>query len=467
VDPPHVDAAAPARPALCRRPADLRVAGRARADAQPGARRRRRERSLSAPRAVRAPTPIVSGPTAPLPLRLPRADAGARAHAPPQELLLVGVGLFICTGLPEAIAPGPFRIAKHAFYLSILAVVLLRWRTSLEVVLRDWVLCAFAALLLVSALWSELPVWAFKRGAVMVQTTAFGLYLASRFSFDEQLRALSAAMGVLLAALAASALLDPAGAFSSPDHPGAFRGPLVHKNHVALLMAVAMPALLLQVRNAPRARWLLLPALASAGVFLALSKSLGGTLVAALLCSLVLLHRRAARRHPLLLLLPVLAVVLGAVAAASGWLDPLLLALGKDPTLTGRKQIWTDSLALLSARPWLGHSLASFWQLEIVARTGVWFSNAHNGYLQLLIDLGLVGLSLFALQLLTSLVRSFSFARRAPVTSVWPWCMTACVLVYNLIEVSVVEENSIVWVLYVAASLAVRSPAPRRPALSA
>jgi hypothetical protein len=45
--------------------------------------------------------------------------------------------------------------------------------------------------------------------------------------------------------------------------------------------------------------------------------------------------------------------------------------------------------------------------------------------------------------------------------------MTACVLVYNLIEVSVVEENSIVWVLYVAASLAVRSPAPRRPALSA
>jgi O-antigen ligase len=378
------------------------------------------------------------------------------------ELLLACVGLFIGTGLPEALAPGPFRWAKHAFYACITVLVLLRWRASLRVALRDPALCAFGALLLTSALWSELPVWAFKRGAVMVQTTAFGLYLASRFSFREQLRALAYVMVILLAAFVASALLDPVDAFSTPGHPGAFRGPLVHKNRVALLMAVAIPALLLEVWSAPRRRWLFAPALAAACLFLALSKSLGGTLVAAMLVSLVLLHRTAGRRHAWLLLVPVLLVVLGAAAAAAGWVDALLVALGKDPTLTGRIEIWEESAALLSARPLLGHSLASFWQLEIVSRTGVWFSNAHNGYLQLLIDLGLVGLLTFLCQLLTNLVRSFGYAHRPEPASVWPWCMAACVLVYNLIEVSVVEVNSIVWVLYVAASLAVGARTARR-----
>ena len=419
---------------------------------------------MSAPRAFRAPTPILRQAE---PLRIPRADTRALAipATPAQpELLLACVGLFICTGVLAAIAPELFRLAKHVFYAAILVVVLLRWRASLQVALRDLPLCAFVALLLSSAFWSELPIWALKRGAVMLQTTAFGLYLASRFTPAEQLRALSYVMVALIASFGASALLDPATAFSSPGHPGAFRGPLVHKNHVALLMAVAIPALLLQIWSASRQRWLFLPALAAACVFLFLSQSLGGILVATMLCSLVVLHGTLGRRFAGWIALPVLGVVIGAAAAATGWLDPVLVALGKDPTLTGRTQIWEESVAILATRPWFGHSMVSFWQLDIVARTGIWFSNAHNGYLQLLIDLGLVGLVIFVFQLLTSLVRSFSFARRRVPAAVWPFVIAACVLVYNMIEVSVVEENSIVWVLYVSAGFAVRTPALRRPA---
>lgn len=419
---------------------------------------------MSAPRAVRAPTPILHPAEA---LRIPRVETRARvaaatpAHA---ELLLACAGLFICTGVFAAIAPELFRMAKHVFYALILVIVLLRWRASLQVALRDLPLCAFALLLVSSALWSELPIWAFKRGAVMVQTTAFGLYLASRFTPAEQLRALAYVMVALVASFGASALLDPASAFASPGHPGAFRGPLVHKNYVAQLMAVAVPALLLQIWTAARQRWLFVPALAAACAFLFLSQSLGGVLVAAMLCSLVILHGTLGRRFAALVALPVIGVVVGALAAASGWLDPVLVALGKDPTLTGRIQIWEESVAILSDRPLLGHSMVSFWQLDIVARTGIWFSNAHNGYLQLLIDLGLVGLVIFVFQLVTSLVRSFAYARRRLPAAVWPFTIAACVLVYNMIEVSVVEENSLVWVLYVSASLAVRAPALRRPA---
>ncbi len=418
---------------------------------------------MSLARTARAPTPttvprVARGWLRPSTARSSRV--GTRV-----ELALASFGLFICTGLPERLVPSEFRLVKHAFYAWIMCLLLLRWRATLRVATRDLALCCFAILLVSSALWSELPVWAFKRGAVMLQTTAFGLYLASRFSLSQQLRALCFVLTLLLAALAASALLDPVGAFASPGHPGAFRGPLVHKNHEALLMALAIPALLIQIRDAPRQRALFGAALAAALVFLVLAQSLGGRLVAAMLGAVVAAHSLLRPPRAWLLLVPTLVVALGTAAAVGGLLDGVLVALGKDTTLTGRTEIWEQTLKMLAERPLLGHSTASFWQLRIVASTGVWFSNAHNGYLQLLIDLGLIGFVTFVLQLLVSLVRSLAFAQRPEPAALWPYCVTALVLVYNLVEVSVVEENSIVWVLYVSASFAVRSPGLRRPSL--
>ena len=72
-----------------------------------------------------------------------------------------------------------------------------------------YVLFGLIAYLLASALWWDEPAWALKRGAVMAQTTAFGLYLASRFSVGEQLRVFSTVVVIALLVFAASALLDP------------------------------------------------------------------------------------------------------------------------------------------------------------------------------------------------------------------------------------------------------------------
>ncbi len=41
-----------------------------------------------------------------------------------------------------------------------------------------------------------------------------------------------------LVVFGASALLDPVGAFATSGYEAAFRGPLVHKNEVARLMAL-------------------------------------------------------------------------------------------------------------------------------------------------------------------------------------------------------------------------------------
>lgn len=371
-------------------------------------------------------------------------------------------GLLLCTGIPEALAPSAFRPLKHVFYLAVIGLLLLRWRASWSVAARDWGLWLLIAFLLSSALWSDEPTWAFKRAAVMAQTTAFGLYLASRFSVGEQLRVFSTLIVIALVVFAASALLDPVESFSTPGYDFAFRGPLPHKNEVARLMALATPALLLHMGAPGGRRWAMRLALAGAVLFLGLSNSLGGVLAAAMLCAVIGLHRYARSAGAWVVVIPPLAVLLGSLAAAAGLLDPLLGALGKDPTLSSRTEIWSQSMQLVLERPLLGQSIASFWQQGIVEKTGMWFPNAHNGYLQLAIELGLVGLSLFLFQLSTTLVRSLPWTQLRDRAALWPYCVAAFVLVYNLWEVATVQESSILWVLYVSASLAVRAPAPRR-----
>ncbi len=385
-------------------------------------------------------------------------QAGSAAWLEPYFALF---GLLLCTGIPEAFAPSGFRPLKHVFYLAVIGLLLLRWRASLSVAMRDWGLWLLIAFLLSSALWSDEPAWAFKRAAVMAQTTAFGLYLASRFSVGEQLRVFSTLVVIALLVFSASALLDPVGSFSTPGYELAFHGPLPHKNEVARLMALAIPALLLGTGGGSAARrWGMRVALAGAVLFLGLSNSLGGVLAAAMLCSVIALHRFAPSAW--VVVIPPLAVLMGSLAAAGDLLDPLLGALGKDPTLSSRTEIWSQSMQLVLERPLLGRSIASFWQQEIVESTGMWFPNAHNGYLQLAIELGLVGLSLFLFQLLTTVVRSLAWTQLRDRAALWPYCVATFVLVYNLWEVANIQESSIPWVLYVSASLAVRARVPRR-----
>ena len=81
--------------------------------------------------------------------------------------------------------------------------------------------------------------------------------------------------------------------------------------------------------------------------------------------------------------------------------DALLEFLGKDPTLTGRTDIWDNVMPYIYQRPWLGWGYAAFWSTLNPAAWDIanalhWFSpEAHNGLLELLLSGGLLGAAWF------------------------------------------------------------------------
>ena len=75
--------------------------------------------------------------------------------------------------------------------------------------------------------------------------------------------------------------------------------------------------------------------------------------------------------------------------------ENIILNLGKDLTLTGRNEVWTDVLEM-KTDPLIGTGFESFWlgkRLEAMWEKHWWQPNqAHNGYIETYINLGFLGL---------------------------------------------------------------------------
>ncbi|WP_296744344.1 O-antigen ligase [Mesorhizobium sp.] len=106
------------------------------------------------------------------------------------------------------------------------------------------------------------------------------------------------------------------------------------------------------------------------------------------------------------------ALVAGVAAALNlGLLDAVLGIFGKDSTLTGRTYLWEQGWAAAMERPWLGYGYAAYWlqgfadperlwaEFYISTRTGFHF---HNTYVETLVELGFVGVTMLALIILRS-----------------------------------------------------------------
>jgi O-antigen ligase len=119
--------------------------------------------------------------------------------------------------------------------------------------------------------------------------------------------------------------------------------------------------------------------------------------------------------------------------------DFFFQAVGRDRTLTDRTLVWRDCLSI-HINPIIGVGFESFWlgeRQEIMNSKWFWHPNeAHNGYLETYLNLGLVGLFI----LIAMIVATFWKARRELLTNFhlgrFRVAFTMVIIVYNWTEAS-------------------------------
>jgi exopolysaccharide production protein ExoQ len=137
-----------------------------------------------------------------------------------------------------------------------------------------------------------------------------------------------------------------------------------------------------------------------------------------------------------LLVLAVLGMAVTALFFDSG--GGMVKALGKDPTLTGRTQIWKLVLGL-HTNPLVGTGFESFWlgpRLDKMrnALPNFPINEAHNGYLEVYLNLGWAGICFVVLLLVTAYNRVISGIRRNPEKASLFLGFLLCALFYSFTE---------------------------------
>jgi exopolysaccharide production protein ExoQ len=140
-----------------------------------------------------------------------------------------------------------------------------------------------------------------------------------------------------------------------------------------------------------------------------------------------------------------------------------LEAIGKDPTLTGRTDIWHLVLSL-SGNPLLGTGFESFWlgpRLEKIYDAFWWHPNeAHNGYLEVYLNLGWIGVALLAILIVTGYRNVALSLRRDPHVGRLMLAYFVVAVVYNFTEAGFRMLDP-VWITFLLAIMAVSGGSAR------
>lgn len=353
----------------------------------------------------------------------------------------------------------------RAAYLGLLGIaLLLNIENILKVVIRSphiLILIIFAVL---SAIWSENRGATISRTVALFITSAFAAYLASKYTLREQVRIIGVVMVMYVVTSLIMIAIMPGTAMAG----SAFEGIFTQKNVFGRVMTIGLIIALIFPAETPRERKLkVIGAVVCGGlIFMSLSMT---SLITAFAVVVLFFAYRVLRLGavPFAVMVLAFAVPFGVAsyAAANVDTDAILISLGRDPTLTGRTELWENVLFAISQRPLLGYGYGAFWNMSGGMYGTLWNErsnwqpgSAHNSYLDITVNLGYIGLGLFLFGFVITLIQALRKIRTTDTPEgLWPALYIGFLLVFSFSE-DFILINHIFWTLYVAVAFTLNKP---------
>jgi exopolysaccharide production protein ExoQ len=328
------------------------------------------------------------------------------------------------------------------------AVVVSRWGQAGPILRKSWPIVLFFSYAACSVLWSDDPFVTFKHWIKGIGDVAIVLIVLTEPDVTDAIKRLVTRLGFTLLPL--SVLLGKyypgLGRFVNRSWVMEWTGVAAQKNSLGLICLVLGLGLLWRFRSTYNDRedphrgrrlvafgtvlgmavWLLwmcdsmtsISALAMTGAVMLFSARPGS-------------GRRPALIH--IMVAGVLGITLYALFFQSS--GAFIKDLGRNPTLTGRTEIWSEVLSIPDNRV-VGAGYESFWLgdrlVEIQNSFHQPLNEAHDGYLEMLLNLGWIGVALLGLLIAVGYRNVIRAYRHEPDTGSLRVAYFAAVLVCNL-----------------------------------
>ena len=323
----------------------------------------------------------------------------------------------------------------------------------------------FLLVALSSLLWSTYFQASLFKLFFLILATGAGIYFAVRYTKRELLDILScfAVFSVLVSFFAI--FLTPVGIMQNNPYTGSWRGFFWHRNHAGSLAALFSMIFLVrflfekkgQLRKMLWGVFYILSVIFTIG-----SHSVTGLIIFLVLSFLVVLGYFWIRWNSYIkplhyYILSLIGVVLLVILLTN--LEFFFGLLGRSSTMTGRTPMWKDLIGnVWTQHPLLGYGYGALWmQYDFREALGVRLGwdlfypyFADNGFLDILLNLGLIGFVPFVIAFLSLGVRSLrSFILSRSWLDLWVLIVFIYIFFANIAYSFLLEVDQFVWMLMV------------------
>ena len=334
-------------------------------------------------------------------------------------------------------------------------------------------LVAFVVFACASLLWSIDPRGTARALVELIAVTVVGVQIALAHGWVAIQRGVLVACQILVVLSVAAEIAARFGVVLRERRSDLFYGIVSNPNVLAFVCVMTTVAVLNSERTSTvgKGAWTMVSLVLLYG-----SSSSGGWvyLVVSGVLAVVLSWMR--RTHPTLRPAILIAAAVGVIVMVNSRAVEVISRLTgaeQNVTLSGRTYIWTAARAGIADAPVAGYGFEALREpsvglnAQMNALWGEWdFErfNAHNGYLDLGLQLGLVGVALLVGALLLALGRMLALYFGGSL-GMWPALTVLVILVYNMTETRLVAPL-FVWLILAVLVVAARNKTPeemRRP----
>jgi exopolysaccharide production protein ExoQ len=346
-----------------------------------------------------------------------------RAHQRLEDALIIITFMIQSTAavtFPEKLGiPGLGAVWLLGGLLSLVFAALHPWAT-LKGALRGWPFILISIWAFLSVRWTIDPYETIRGVLLLVSAHLFAFALAARYSWQRLIEYVAISLGILVLVSVALAIGVPRLGQMQGLHQGAWAGVWAEKQAMGIYGSIALVAAVsLAWRGGRHLMWWFVAALSVLAI-------IGSTSRTALVMTAVAfafgLWLRLFYRGLLGKVIGGWILFIGAILAvpvATGQLDFILRALGRNTDLTGRTDVWEAVQKIAEMRPDQGWGFqAIFRGKDVMTSPYQWISewtdflpaNAHSSWLDIYVQLGHVGVALLVVAMVWAWAGLF-FAR--------------------------------------------------------
>jgi exopolysaccharide production protein ExoQ len=334
------------------------------------------------------------------------------------------------------------------------------WKASFSISKYVIPLVIISLMTVLSTFWSLDPEATFRRSINVMGGTFLGLYLALRYTPPQMILLLGRCYLYVCFFTIFIILIDPANSIHHDKHYPALHGYFSHKNWLGNIMTeAAMIALLLMQSKITRSLGRLLFFLTLILVIGSLSRGAWINFVIMFLAFYYLVFLRKLKIIGYLLLLAIVATITITVVyiGPAELMRDFISVMGRDPTMTGRTETWSVVIEDISRNHfWFGYGFESFWTSYRGALSLDWGMgryippHAHNGWIQVMTHLGMIGVILLAFTLIQGMARNFRPALNAKNIQ-YSFCFLYLMInaLENFSELIYLARDHFQWILFV------------------